>query len=59
MSITFKDSSSKSNAKSLVYYSKHIEIFLNEKHNWCSPGTIKVHIFIHISKENIACPSFP
>ncbi len=41
MSIKIKNSSSKSNSKSLVYYSKYIEIFLNEKYNWCSPATTK------------------
>lgn len=43
MSITFKDSNNKSNttSKSLVYFSKYIEIFLNEKHNWSSPSVTK------------------
>lgn len=40
MSIKIKESSSK-NSKSLVYYSKYIEILLNEKCNWSSPSSQK------------------
>lgn len=40
MGITFKDSNSK-NSKSLIYYSKYIEILLNEKYNWSSPSSQK------------------
>ncbi len=53
MSITFKDSSSKSNSKSLVYYSKYIEIFLNEKHNWSSPSVTKKYEKEHKNLYNI------
>ena len=49
MNIKLKKSNIDANtkSKSLVYYSKYIEIFLNEKHNWCSPGTTKKY-----EKEN-------
>ena len=40
MSIKIKESSSK-NSKSLVYYSKHIELLLNEKYNWYTPSSQK------------------
>lgn len=40
MSIKIKESTSK-NSKSLVYYSKYIEILLNEKYNWSSPSSQK------------------
>ncbi len=40
MSIKFKESSSK-NSKSLVYYSKYIELLLNEKYNWYTPSIRK------------------